>query len=32
MLVIWIVEVIELGLLDKWYELIILGNSYKVDN
>lgn len=26
------VEAIELGLLDKRYELITLGNSYKVDN
>lgn len=32
MLVTWTVEAIELGLLDKRYELITLGNSYKVDN
>lgn len=32
MLVTWDVEAIELGLLDKRYELITLGNSYKVDN
>ncbi len=32
MLVTWDVEAIELGLLDKRYELIMLGNSYKVDN
>ncbi|ENZ5543196.1 phage tail spike protein [Enterococcus hirae] len=31
-LVTWDVEAIELGLLDKRYELITLGNSYKVDN
>ena len=32
MLVTWDVEAIELGLLDSRYELITLGNSYKVDN
>ncbi|MGK9298917.1 phage tail spike protein [Melissococcus plutonius] len=32
MLVTWDVEAIELGLLDKRYELITVGNSYKVDN
>ncbi|MBO1099236.1 peptidase M23 [Enterococcus hirae] len=32
MLVTWDVEAIELGLLDKRDELIMLGNSYKVDN
>lgn len=32
MLVTWEVEAIELGLLDHRYELIKLGNIYKVDN
>src|SRR5699024_7636457 len=32
MLVTWDVEAIKLGLLDSRYELITLGNSYKVDN
>ncbi|ENZ5542423.1 phage tail spike protein [Enterococcus hirae] len=32
MLVTWDVEALELGLLDPRYELITLGNSYKVDN
>lgn len=32
MFVTWEVEAIEIGFLDKRYELITLGNSYKVDN
>lgn len=32
MLITWTAEVIELGLLDKRYEIITLGNSYPVSN
>lgn len=32
MLVSWTVEVIELGLIDKRYELIQIGNSYPIEN
>ncbi len=32
MLITWTVEVIELGLLDKRYELFQLGNTYPVEN